>query len=58
MQEKIQAVMAYVRYYGSLDEFIAFTCNPEWPEIKEELFPHQILSVRLDLIVRVFHQIN
>ncbi|KAF0745191.1 ATP-dependent DNA helicase [Aphis craccivora] len=30
--------MTYVRKFGRPDLFITFTCNPEWPELKNELF--------------------
>ncbi|OAQ23712.1 hypothetical protein K457DRAFT_1881241 [Linnemannia elongata AG-77] len=48
--------MAIVRAYSSNpDYFITFTCNPKWPEITSELFPHQTAVDRPDLTVRVFH---
>ena len=27
-----------VRHYGTSDLFITFTCNPQWTEIRQELF--------------------
>ena len=30
------------------------TCNPDWPEIKENLFPGQRVSDRPDLVARIF----
>ena len=35
--------------------FCTITCNPEWPEIKRELLPHQIATDRPDIVCRVFH---
>ncbi|XP_069963810.1 phosphatidylinositol phosphatase PTPRQ isoform X4 [Bactrocera oleae] len=34
MNAKSQDAMTYVRKFGRPDLFITFTCNPEWPEIK------------------------
>lgn len=55
MQEKTQDAMTYVRNYGRPDLFVTFTCNPEWEEIKRELFVGQKSYDRHDLIARVFH---
>ncbi|GBP83331.1 hypothetical protein EVAR_54348_1 [Eumeta japonica] len=38
MHEYAQDAMSYVRHYGTADLFITFTCNPQWIEIKQELF--------------------
>lgn len=54
MHEKTQDAKIYVRNHGRPDLFITFTCNPEWPEIKE-LFPGQRSFDRHDIISRVFH---
>ncbi|XP_075465454.1 uncharacterized protein LOC142499645 [Ascaphus truei] len=56
MHEYAQDAMAYVRAYGRPDFFITFTCNPAWPEIKQELGDGQAHSDRHDLIARVFRQ--
>ncbi|XP_075469185.1 uncharacterized protein LOC142502199 [Ascaphus truei] len=56
MHEYAQDAMAYVRAYGRPDFFITFTCNPAWPEIKQELQDGQAHSDRHDLIARVFRQ--
>ncbi|GBN42042.1 hypothetical protein AVEN_126139-1 [Araneus ventricosus] len=48
--------MTYVRSYGRRDLFITFTCNPAWPEIKEELSHGQTVTDRHDLLARVFRQ--
>lgn len=55
MHEKTQDAMTYVRNYGRPDLFVTFTCNPEWPEIKKELFAGQRSFDRHDIIARVFH---
>jgi hypothetical protein len=49
-----QDAMAVVRYFGKPDLFITMTCNPNWPEIKDNLFKGQITSDRPDLVSRVF----
>lgn len=55
MREKTQDGMTYAREYGNADLFITFTCNRNWPEIKNELFENQNPADRHDLISRVFH---
>ena len=47
--------MTYVRKFGRPDLFITFTCNPEWPEMKNELLPGQKSYNRHNLVSRVFH---
>jgi hypothetical protein len=49
-----QDAMAVVRYFGKPDLFITMTCNPNWPEITDNLFPGQTASDRPDLVSRVF----
>jgi len=49
-----QNSMSIVAKFGKPDEFITFTCNPNWTEITENLFEHQSPSDRPDLISRVF----
>ena len=55
LHKKTQDVMTYVRNYQRPDLFVTFTCNPEWEEIKRELFPNQRSFDRHDIIARVFH---
>ena len=55
MNKKSQDAMTYVRKFGGPDLFITFTCNPEWAEIKNELFPNQKPQDRHDIVSRVFH---
>uniref|UniRef100_UPI00358FCE54 uncharacterized protein n=1 Tax=Myxine glutinosa TaxID=7769 RepID=UPI00358FCE54 len=54
MMERCQDAMMYVRKYGNATYFITMTCNPKWPEISNNLFPHQSENDRPDLIARVF----
>ncbi|KAL4091329.1 hypothetical protein QTP88_026032 [Uroleucon formosanum] len=56
MHEYAQDAMSYVRYYGTANLFITFTCNPHWIEIKQELFPGQSHIDRHDITARVFRQ--
>ncbi|XP_021755007.1 uncharacterized protein LOC110720312 [Chenopodium quinoa] len=44
-----------VQRFGKSDLFITITCNPNWPEIKQELAPGELAQNRPDLIARVFH---
>ncbi|XP_056642867.1 uncharacterized protein LOC130449210 [Diorhabda sublineata] len=41
--------------HGKPDLFITMTCNPRWPEIIDNLGPHQKWENRPDLVCRVFH---
>ncbi|XP_065317560.1 uncharacterized protein LOC135925912 [Gordionus sp. m RMFG-2023] len=54
MRERYHDAMAIVLKFGKPDLFITFTCNPNWREIKENLFPGQSPTDRPDLIARVF----
>ena len=56
MMEKYQDSMAIARKFGSPDLFITVTCNPDWPEIKNELISGQNTIDRPDLVARVFNQ--
>jgi len=49
-----QDAMAVVRYHGKPDLFVTFTCNPNWPEIQNELRPGETAQDRADLVARVF----
>jgi ATP-dependent DNA helicase PIF1 len=46
--------MAIVRKFGRPDYFITFTCNPNWREIEENIFPGQSPKDRADIVARVF----
>ena len=54
MRQLFQDSMAIVRHFGKPDLFITFTCNPNWPEIIEELNEGETPNDRPDLIVRQF----
>ena len=49
-----QDAMSIIRDRGKPDLFITKTCNPDWPEIKNELLPTQVPNDRPDLIAKVF----
>ena len=49
-----QDAMAIVQHYGKPYLFITFTCNPQWPEITQSLFPNQGPLDRPDIVARVF----
>ena len=46
--------MAIVRHYHKPDLFITMTCNPNWPEIINNLKPGETAENRPDLVARVF----
>ncbi|KAL6648338.1 hypothetical protein ACP70R_012562 [Stipagrostis hirtigluma subsp. patula] len=54
MRRRYMDAMALVRKFGKPDIFFTMTCNPNWDEIKRELYPGQVPQDRPDLIVRVF----
>jgi hypothetical protein len=54
MKKRHMDAMALVTTYGKPDVFLTMTCNPNWPEIQDELFPGQTAQVRPDLVARVF----
>ena len=56
MHEYTQDAMVYVRVHGRPDLFITVTCNPNWPEIKSQLYGNEQPSDRHDLISRIFKQ--
>lgn len=55
MRERYHDAMAMVTKYGKPDLFITMTCNPYWPEIKNNLFEGQTTADRPDLVARVFN---
>ena len=53
--EQYQDAMTIVsRMHGS-DLFVTMTCNPNWPEIVDNLFPGQVSTFRPELITRSFN---
>jgi hypothetical protein len=53
---QFQDGMAICREYHKPDLFITMTCNPHWPEIKDQLKEGQTAQDRPDLVARVFKQ--
>lgn len=56
MHEYTQDAMTYVRKFGRPDLFITCTCNPQWDDIKSNLFDNQSPTDRHDITARVFRQ--
>ena len=54
MRCRYMDAMALVWRFGKPNIFLTMTCNPNWDEIKHELYPGQTPQDHLDLIVRVF----
>jgi hypothetical protein len=54
MKQRHMDAMALVQTYGKPDIFLTMTCNPNWQEIQDELFPGQTPEDRPDLVARVF----
>ena len=55
MSQCFQDSMVIVRAYGKLTFIITIMCNPNWPEIRHNLFPEQSAADRPDLVTCVFH---
>ncbi|CAC5414460.1 unnamed protein product [Mytilus coruscus] len=55
MHQLYQDAMAIVRKFGKPDLFITFTCNPNWPEVKNSLIGTHSSADQPDLTTRVFH---
>ena len=55
MMQNYQDAMAMVRRYGKPDLFITFTCNSNWSEIVNSIYPWETANNRPDIVVRVFH---
>jgi hypothetical protein len=54
MRRRYMDAMALVRRFGKPDIFLTMTCNPNWVEIKRELYPGQTPQDCPDLVVWVF----
>ena len=46
--------MTLVQQFGKQDIFLTITCNPNWLEIKVELYSNQETQNRLYLIIGIF----
>lgn len=55
MHKRYLNAMAIVQKYGKPDLFVTMTCNPNWPEIKEELVAGEQVQNRPDLVALIFH---
>ncbi|CAH1427950.1 unnamed protein product [Lactuca virosa] len=55
MRRRFLDAMTLVQDDGKPGIFLTMTCNPNWPEIKNELLPWQTSQDRPDLVSRVFH---
>ncbi|OWY96670.1 LOW QUALITY PROTEIN: Helitron helicase, partial [Phytophthora megakarya] len=56
LYQRFSDAMAIVRETCVPNLFITMTCNPNWPEIKENLRRGEQASDRPDLVLRVFMQ--
>ena len=54
MYQKFQNAMTMVTKFGKPDIFLTITANPNWPEIQENLLPHQCSNERPDIVSRFF----
>jgi hypothetical protein len=54
MRRRYMDAMALVRKFGKPDIFLTMTCNPNWDEIEDELYPGQTPQDRPDVVTRVF----
>ena len=55
MKAKFHNAMALVQVIGKPNFFITVTCNPDWPEIKDNLLPSQSAQDRPDLTSQRFN---
>ena len=53
-KQDTEDALAIVNRRGRPQLFITITCNPEWPEVAENLLPGQKAAYRPDLCCRVF----
>nr|GEV12946.1 ATP-dependent DNA helicase PIF1-like [Tanacetum cinerariifolium] len=54
MRRRFLDAMTLVQDAGKPDIFLTMTCNPNWPEIIENLYEGQTAQDRPDLVTRVF----
>ncbi|XP_062081843.1 uncharacterized protein LOC133788390 [Humulus lupulus] len=55
MRKRYMETITLVQRYDKPDIFLTMTCNPNWPEITNELSPHEESQNRPNLVARVFH---
>jgi hypothetical protein len=53
-RKRYMDAIALVRKYDKPDIFLTMTCNPNWDEITQNLYPGQSAQDRPDLVVYVF----
>ncbi|XP_070049126.1 uncharacterized protein [Nicotiana tomentosiformis] len=53
MRHRYTDAMALVQCFEKPDLFITMTCNTEWTEIQENLYPGQLLQHKPDLVTRI-----
>ena len=53
--QKFQDAMTIVTKHGKPDIFLTITANPRWPEIQDNLLPHQSANDRPDIVSHVFN---
>ncbi|XP_022849873.1 uncharacterized protein LOC111371960 [Olea europaea var. sylvestris] len=54
MNKRYMDGMALVQKFGKPDIFLTITCNPNWPELKDQLRYNDESQNRLDLLTRIF----
>jgi len=54
MKQCFQDALTLARFHKKIDLFITITCNPNWPEITQELLLGQTTADRPELCARVF----
>lgn len=55
MNQHFQDAIAVARHYHGFDLFVTFTCNAQWPEIKQAVLEHQSAANCPDITVRIFN---
>eukprot|EP00795_Rhopilema_esculentum_P007312 gene7312-13008_t len=55
MNQNYHDAMTIVRKYGKPDIFLTMTAKPRWPEVIQNLLPHQQPSDQPGIIIHVFH---
>ena len=53
MHPRFQDGMAIIRHFHKPNLFITITCNPQWTEIQDALFPVQKPQDQPDLVARI-----
>ncbi|XP_021730838.1 uncharacterized protein LOC110697766 [Chenopodium quinoa] len=54
LKKRYLNAMSLVQRFGKPDLFITMTCNPNWPEIKQELAAREEAQNKPDIVSRVF----